>query len=99
MGLGFCLVFAGQPFPSPWVCLLAMPDWLLTVTGIWRGNNVVRVASGVLLGMLYVCNWYWVFHLQFVPELWLVNSVMVSLYLAVMLRVRYLARLHQGRRV
>lgn len=40
------------PIPT-WIALFGSIDWLLYRFGIWRGNNFIRVAAGICIGIFY----------------------------------------------
>lgn len=87
--LGGCLLATGVGLPPPWIALAAFPDWLAAAFGQWRGNNLVRVTSGGLLGLLYADNISCLFQMSFPVSLWLVNAVLVGVWVGVLvLRVR-----------
>ena len=74
---GVMLLLLVQWMPAPAVLLLALPDWLLATSGIWQGNNLIRIITGHLLGVLYVVNWYELLRGGFPPDLWVINGIML----------------------
>lgn len=48
-----------------WIFFLAPVDWVLALFRIYRGNNIIRMCSGIVIGWLYIINiahivaWKW----------------------------------------
>ncbi len=86
--LGGCLLATGFGLPPPWVALAALLDWIASATRIWQGNNLVRVAAGLLLGIHYVTNLDCLWHHSFSLSVLLVNTALVGVWIGTLLWMR-----------
>ena len=65
---------------SPWILFLAFPDWVAYTLLRVRGFNIVRLLSGVVIGLIYALNVRELLHLHFRADLWCVNLIAVFTY-------------------
>jgi len=68
---------------SPWLLLLAFPDWIAHSLAHVKGMNMIRFVSGTIIGLMYALNMQQLLHLRFPADLWLVNLLAVVVYVTV----------------
>jgi hypothetical protein len=65
---------------SPWMLLLAFPDWIAHALLRVRGLNIIRLFSGAIIGVVYALNVRELLHLSFRADLWIVNALAIIAY-------------------
>lgn len=78
--IGFPVLWFYPMLISPWLLFLAFPDWIGHTLLRFRGLNAIRLASGILIGLVYALNLREVLHLNFRADLWTVNALAVIAY-------------------
>lgn len=72
----------------PFWCLLAAADWFAYATVRWSGRNVIRITSGILLGVLYFENVLAIFAWRWRISLVLTDAVFLLVYATGLLCLR-----------
>ncbi len=78
--VGFPVLWFYPLLISPWLLFLAFPDWIAHTLLKFRGLNAIRLASGLLIGLVYALNLRELLHLNFRADLWTVNALAILAY-------------------
>ena len=80
LAVGLPLTWFCPGWVSPWILLLAFPDWIASALAGYKGGNMARVASGCVIGLVYALNIHEFALGRFNSNLWCANVSAVALY-------------------
>ncbi len=87
--MAVALIACRVALPPPAIYPVATFDWVLSMHGVWRGHNSIRVASGILIGACYAQNWLALAQLRFTSPLLIADGGMIAIYATSIIWLRF----------